>query len=248
MTGTLNIVDLARVQMPPDQCSYLPQETWSLDYRLIRDIEDRNYEELLCRGWRRHGRYFFRPACPHCTKCRSLRIVVERFAPSKSQRRVLRRNEDVRVVVREPSVTPRHLHIFNAWHADMHRRRGWPLRTDTAEEYYEAFLAGRYDFASEFLYLRGRQLVGVGLVDAAPQALSSVYFYHDPEWRDDSPGTFSALQEIRYAQQTGRRHIYLGYWIAECPSMAYKNRFQPHEILERYPADDEEPVWRKVDG
>ena len=125
----------------------------------------------------------------------------------------------------------------------MHHRRGWPLRSDTAEEYDESFLAGRHAFAREFLYLRGRRLIGVGLVDLAPSALSSVYFYHDPEWRAGSPGTFSALQEIRYAQETGRAYVYVGYWIAECQSMSYKNRFQPHEVLQRYVGDGEEPVW-----
>lgn len=243
MTGELNIIDRVRVQMPPDRCSYLPDETWSLDYRLVGGLADRDYQELLRRGWRRHGQYFFRPACPRCTKCRSLRVLVGRFSPSKSERRVLRRNEGIRVVVRAPTITNEHLRIFNAYHADMHRRRGWPSRTETAEEYYDAFLSGRYGFAREFLYLRGTQLLGVGLVDVVPHGLSSVYFYHDPEWRDDSPGTFSALQEIRYAQETARAYLYMGYWIAECQSMSYKNRFRPHEILERYPDDREQPVW-----
>ena len=25
--------------------------------------------------------------------------------------------------------------------------------------------------------------------------------------------------------------------------MSYKSQYRPHEILERYPADDEEPAW-----
>jgi thiamine pyrophosphate-dependent acetolactate synthase large subunit-like protein len=56
-----------------------------------------------------------------------------------------------------------------------------------------------------------------------------------------------SLQEIDHAQQTGRRYCYLGYWIAACPSMAYKSRFGPHQLLDHYPADDEEPVWHDAD-
>lgn len=240
----LDLVDLVRLTSPPAPCSYLPAETASLDYRVLGELSDAEYEELLRRGWRRHGRYFFRPACPACTKCRSLRVDVRRFTPSKSQRRILRRNADVRLIVRPPTVSRAHLRVFNAYHADMHERRGWPLRRDTADEYYGSFLAGDRPFAREFLYVRARRLIGVGLVDLVPHGLSSVYFFHDPAWRDLSPGTYSALREIDYAQQTGRDFLYLGYWIAECPSMAYKNRFTPYELLQRYPADHEPPVWQ----
>jgi len=52
------------------------------------------YRELLRRGWRRFGLDFFRPACPRCVKCRSLRIDVPEFKPSSSQQRNLRRNSE----------------------------------------------------------------------------------------------------------------------------------------------------------
>ncbi|MEZ6064809.1 MAG: hypothetical protein R3B90_03670 [Planctomycetaceae bacterium] len=59
------------------------------------------------------------------------------------------------------------------------------------------------------------------------------------------PGTFTILKEIELCQATGRRYNYLGYWIKECPSMAYKDRFEPYEVLERYVEADEEPVWQE---
>src|SRR5256885_312365 len=86
-------------------------------------------------------------------------------------------------------------------------------------------------------------LVGVGLADITPTALSSVYFFHDPAWRPQSPGVFSILQQLAYAQRHGLRYHYLGYWIAGCPSMAYKAQYRPHELLVGYPPDDVEPTW-----
>jgi arginine-tRNA-protein transferase len=129
----------------------------------------------------------------------------------------------------------------------MHARRGWRFELTTAEEYDSSFLAGKWSFAREFRYWRQGRLIGVGLVDETQSALSSVYFYHDPVWRSRSPGTFSILQEIEYARQTGRRWLYLGYWIAACGSMAYKAGFAPHEVLAQYVADDVEPAWHRFD-
>ena len=51
------------------------------------------------------------------------------------------------------------------------------------------------------------------------------------------------LAELRYAAEHRLDYHYLGYWIAQCPSMAYKSSYGPHQLLQRYVADDEEPQW-----
>lgn len=237
-------IEHLRLVEPERRCSYLPDETASLEYRVVTGLSGEEYRELLRRGWRRHGMQVFRPACPHCVKCRSLRVDVERFAPSKSQRRCVRRNEGVSVVMQRPTVSEEHVRLYNAWHLDMASRRGWRPAVTDIEDYAQGFLAGRAEFAREMLYFREDQLIGVGLVDLLSDGLSSVYFFHDPQWRTLGPGVFSALQEIEYCRSTGRRWWYAGYWIAECPSMAYKADYVPHQILERYVGEDEEPVWR----
>src|SRR5262249_55888185 len=152
----------------------------------------------------------------------------------RSQRRALRHNSQVRVVVQTPTVTTDHLQLYNAYHEDMHRRRGWRWQTMTEESYQETFLAGNHGFAREFLYFDGDRLVGVGLVDLVADALSSVYFFHDPVWRSKALGVFSILQELRLAKELGLRYEYLGYWISECQSMSYKSQYRPHEILQQY--------------
>ena len=228
---------------PPDLCPYLPAQTASLHLRLLTELDANAYDQWLRRGWRRHGLRFFRPCCPICAACRSLRVDVARFRPSKSQRRIWRRNADIQVQVGPPTVTSVHVDLFNAYHEDMHRRRGWPANPIDAQDYWSSFLAGRFRFAREFRYLRGGQLVGVGLVDVTSRSSSSVYFYHQPAWRPHGPGTFSLLAELQYACEQGLRHHYLGYWIADCPSMSYKSRFQPHQLLQRFVDDDEQPTW-----
>jgi arginine-tRNA-protein transferase len=54
------------------------------------------------------------------------------------------------------------------------------------------------------------------------------------------------MRQCQYARRHGLIYQYLGYWIAECPSMAYKSNYRPHEVLARYPADGETPVWERM--
>lgn len=232
--------------MPPQACSYLPGETASLCYRVRPEMSSDEFEHLLARGWRRHGMAFFRPGCPHCRQCVSLRVDVEHFSPTKSQRRCWQRNAAVKCEVAMPALSHEHLRIFNRYHADMNQRRGWPFRETTLEDYANSFLGGRFRFAREFRYWHDRQLIGVGLVDMPGRSSSSSYFYHDPGWRKQALGVFSMLTELEVARRQGIRYHYLGYWIERCPSMTYKSQYGPHELLSAYVDDDQEPVWEPI--
>src|SRR6266851_3419485 len=101
----LPVIDLTRFRTPLYTCSYLPYEIASLEYRILAGVTARAYQDLLQRGWRRFGQDFFRPACPQCVKCRSLRIKVDEFKPSRSQRRAMQHNSRIRVVIQAPTVT-----------------------------------------------------------------------------------------------------------------------------------------------
>lgn len=235
--------ELLRIIEPPRECSYLPLETASLEYRILHGISDQQYEELLRRGWRRFGIHFFRPACANCCRCRSLRVQVQSFIPSKSQRRCEKRNAGMRIEIGRPQVTRAHLDLYNAYHTAMHVAKGWHERNVDIAEYRQSFLEGNWPFAYEMRYYRDHDLVGVGLVDIVPTGMSSIYFYHAPNWRSESPGTYSIMREISHARETDKQFLYLGYWISENRSMNYKASFQPHEILDEYCLDDQEPRW-----
>jgi arginine-tRNA-protein transferase len=55
---------------------------------------------------------------------------------------------------------------------------------------------------------------------------------------------YSLLAELRVGAQLGLAFHYLGYWVAACGSMAYKSRYQPHQLLREYVADDQTPEWQ----
>lgn len=214
-----------------------------MEYRVVDDFSAAQLEHLLERGWRRFGRIAFRPKCRTCRECQSLRVVLSDFRHSKSQRRVLRRMADLDVAIVPPQLTIEHIDLYNRYHLDMHRRRGWPYREITPEGYFESFLDGEFSFCREFQYRLRDQMIAVGIVDMTQNVMSSAYFFHDPDFRHTSPGTWSVLHEIEAGVATGRQWLYMGYYIRDCVSMNYKNRFRPFQTLDAYVNDDSPAVW-----
>ena len=236
--------ELFRIVEPPRRCSYLPSESASLEVRGANEISPAEYADLLARGWRRFGWQIFRPACPQCTACRSIRILAQQFRLTAGQKRVLRKNENVRAELHPLFVARETVELYNRYQRFMHEHRGWALQQASAANYRDMFISGPSELGRQWLYFAEDKLVGVAMMDLAPQAVSLVYFFHEPAWRAQSPGVFSVLNQILYARSNGLLYAYPGYWIEKCQSMNYKNRFRPHEMLDDCVAEGGEPVWR----
>ncbi|TMQ33816.1 MAG: arginyltransferase, partial [Planctomycetota bacterium] len=59
----------------------------------------------------------------------------------------------------------------------------------------------------------------------------AIYFFYDPAERWRSLGTWNVLCILEEARRRGVRHVYLGYYVEGSPSMVYKGRFRPNQIL-----------------
>jgi len=227
---------------PPAQCQYLPDQTASNEYRIIFQISPAAFHQMLMRGWRRFGPMYFRPVCTGCPACVSLRVPVETFTPTKSHRRVLQKCRHIRLEVGTPRMDQQRLDLYARWHAMREAERGWPESPITAAEYQMQFCFP-HPCAREFRYFDGSKLVGIGYVDETAEALSSIYFFFDPDYKHLSLGVASVLCEIATAHERGLKHAYLGSRVLGCVSMEYKSQFRPHELLQGRPADNEMPEW-----
>jgi arginine-tRNA-protein transferase len=244
---------LDRFVEKPHACAYLPGERASLEVRVMLDVSAEETGALLERGWRRFGPIYFRPACASCTECVSLRVEVEPFTPSKSQRRAIRAGARLRRVVGPPRVDAERLDLYARWHADRERVRGWAPNAQDGERYGLEFAfdhpsAREAAFYDDDAASPGR-LVGVGLFDETPTALSAAFFFHDPapEYARMSLGTLNVLMLVEDARAKGLPHVYLGYRVSGCPSLRYKSSFRPHEVLGNRPTSpDDPPAWTKV--
>jgi len=229
----------------PTRCPYLGDRSWQLESRILLDVSAFEMQGMLERGWRRFGPEYFRPTCKGCRECISIRIPVEDFKPSKSQRRALARIRGFSISVGVPVADRERLLLYHAWHRSREATHSWEASPLTMEHYAMQFCFP-HPCALEFSYRDGDRLVAVGIVDATPNALSSVYFYHHPDYRQWSVGIGSVLVELEYARACGIRHIYLGYRVGGCRSLAYKDQFRPHELLLDRPAENEFASWVRV--
>lgn len=212
-------------------CPYLPGRVARMPlYRQLRRLTLDETDARLFQSERRVGVCLYRTACPTCSACEGIRVPVATFQPSRSQRRVAKRWEGhARIEIGPPSLTDDKLALFNR-----HKQERDLATGDDAEMSslgYASWLVYTCTLTVEMRYYYDDVLVGVGIVDLGRTAASSVYFYFDPDRADLSPGVFSVLQELELCRRTGREHLYLGLFVADCSRLAYKGDYRPHERL-----------------
>jgi arginine-tRNA-protein transferase len=218
-------------------CPYLPGIQARSEAYAVEQLNGTVYERLLARGFRRSGFIVYRPRCRTCRECHSIRIAADQFVPSRSMRRIWRRNADVRVDLGKPEPTNEKFELFCRYLDAQH--------DETMDRSYESFCDFLYDSPMdtlEFRYRIGNRLIGLGLADRWSRGLSSVYMYFDPGFSDRSLGTFSVLWEVEFCRSEGLPYYYLGYYVAGSGKMAYKSRFRRNEILV---GDDRWVVFRE---
>lgn len=186
------------------------------------------YQGLMDRRFRRSGRVVYRPSCEHCALCVPIRLHVESFVPSTSQRRALEKNLDVEVSFSPPVLSEEKQELYRRYQAERH---GKSSDDAPGEDELHRFLYDSPTTTIEGEYRVDGRLVGVSICDVTDEALSAVYFYYDPAEHKRSLGVFSALKELEQALQFGCEYYYLGYWIEGCRKMDYKAAFAAHELL-----------------
>ena len=194
-----------------------------------RDMDD--FHIYLAKGYRRIGPIFYRNMCKRCDECMPLRIETEQFVVSRSQRRTLRDNDDIRVeILNGPTLTAEKALLYRRYVQSKHGEKAGddpidPLIVLQSIHYgYPATIEMDY-------YLEGR-LMGVGIVDEGKDALSSNYFYYDTDCLEKRPGVFSILKEIELARTLAKKYYYLGFCIEKNRKMSYKKFFRPNQILD----------------
>lgn len=233
---------------PPRPCVYLPDRLASLETRVMLDVTSAELDTLLPRGVRRFGPVYFRPVCPSCQACVSIRVPVATFTPSATQRRTLKRNlARFRVMIGRPTVDDTRLSLYKKWHAFRESERGWGPSPLDHESYFLEFGFPHPSVREVAIYDDegpAPRLVGIGICDHTQHCWSAVYFFYDPDYARHSLGTFNVLVQIEHARTLGIEHVYLGFWVEGCASMAYKATFRPHELMRRRPEGDELPRWQ----
>jgi arginine-tRNA-protein transferase len=214
-------LDFYQDQLHP--CSYLSeQQARNIYPDPNRPVNKQLYSYLIQHGFRRSGDHVYRPHCPACSACVPVRIDTQRFKANRSQRRCLKKNQDISIKMRPASFNPEHFDLYRRYLAHRHAGGGMD---DPTEENYHNFLLSSWSDTGLIEFSLESTVVAVAVTDFVSNGASAFYTFFDPAYSDRSLGTFAILKQIAIARDYQLDWLYLGYWIQQCQKMNYKTRF-----------------------
>lgn len=190
-------------------------------------------------GFRRSQGVAYRPSCAGCAACVSVRVITDEFVPNATQRKLLRRNEDLEVSACRPWATDEQFQLLRRYLGARHPGGGM---AGMDEEDYADMVEHSPVNSHVIEYrtpsvggVRG-QLVGASLTDRQADGLSMIYSFFDADGDDPATarpglGNYIIMDHILRARDSGLPYVYLGYWVKGSARMAYKTRYRPIEML-----------------
>ncbi|MFN0263420.1 arginyltransferase [Tepidamorphus sp. 3E244] len=234
----------------PTPCPYLPGRYERKVFTQLAGERAPELNDILTQGgFRRSQSIAYRPACEGCRACVSVRIRVDEFEPTRSHKRLLKKNRDIIGEDRAPISDAEQYALFRDYLLSRHDGGG--MADMSVLDY--GMMVEDSPVTSRLIAYRGRgpdsAITGLGqgalyacaLTDELHDGLSMVYSFFDTDLAARSLGTFMILDHIERARKRGLPFVYLGYWVRDSDKMGYKIGFRPQEHL--LPGG-----WREVDA
>jgi leucyl-tRNA---protein transferase len=214
----------------PQPCPYLDGRLERKLFTALQGDHAQKLNDTLSKqGFRRSQNVLYRPSCAECSACLSARIRVADFAPSRTHRKLMRRNADLVRNASSPWATEDQFALFRRY-LDARHADGGMADMDIFE--FAAMIEETPVKSRVIEYQRGEggDLAAVCLTDVFDDGLSLVYSFYDPDQPERSLGTHIILDHVAIAREAGLPYVYLGYWVPGSRKMGYKAGFPALEI------------------
>jgi arginine-tRNA-protein transferase len=220
----------------PFPCGYLENLTaQSLIATPHHLINAKIYNHLIQNGFRRSGKFAYRPHCESCNACLPVRLLVNEFVPNRSQRRAAKLHQNLSVSILPLAFSEEHFALYSTYQTSRHSGGG--MDQATADQYHDFLVQSNIDsmmieFRSSEAHENGK-LKMVSVVDIVSDGISAVYTFFDTGDTATSYGTYNVLWQIEWCRSLQLPYLYLGYWIEKSQKMVYKQNFAPQQGLIR---------------
>ena len=217
----------------PQACPYLDGRRERKLFTALQGEHATTLNNTLSKqGFRRSQNVLYRPSCAECSACLSARIRVADFEPSKSQRRIIKRNRVLQREATSPWATEEQYDLFRRYLESRHADGGmadmdiFEFAAMIEETPVKSRVIEYWDRSGD-----EEELIATCLTDVLDDGLSMVYSFYNPDLARQSLGTYIILDHVRIAQEAGLPYVYLGYWVPGSPKMGYKAGFSALEVF-----------------
>lgn len=206
----------------------------------LAEVTDEMFDVMLANGWRRSSHFFYRYNLEtdildenRLLKILSLRIVLENFNMSKSQQKIWKRNQNLRVSWHSNSPSREHHALF-----ELHKQRFISRVPESLFDFISHTHAYQPTRGNIIDVFDGDKLIASSFVDITTNSLSSIYAMFNPNYKARSLGIFTMLVEILLAMHLKKAFYYPGFAHEESSFYDYKKRFNALESF------DWQGIWK----
>lgn len=211
------------------RCSYLAdRQSRNIFVDPSIEMDQSLLNALNLNGFRRSGQLVYRPDCLSCNACKATRVLCDQFILSKSQKRIVKRNQDLQLSVIVPDSGAKFYQLYERYISLRHK--DGDMYPPTSRQFSD-FLCNDFGNTRFLLAHKDNKLVACMVFDILANALSAVYCFYEPELEHRSLGRFMILTLIRLTQSLKMPYNYLGYWVDGSSKMDYKKNYGPLEVF-----------------
>ena len=220
----------------PYKCGYLPNKLAQSLIASPQHLIDANiYSGLITQGFRRSGKFAYRPHCENCRACIAVRLILSEFAPSRSQKRAYKQHSDLTAQIYPLHFNQQHFELYESYqslrHLDETASETSATAKDEAEQYRQFLCQSNVESLMIEFKNANNQVKIVSVVDIVKDGISAVYTFYDATEAKASFGTYSIMWLAEWTKGLNLPYLYLGYWIKDSQKMAYKQQFKPQQKL-----------------
>jgi len=212
-----------------EPCPYLTNRDEKKIFLIMDDINKSNeYEHLIKSGFRRSHNILYNQVCADCNLCKSIRINVNNFKLSKSNKRVLNKNKNLFIKKLSNNPSKEQFILFKKYLEFKHNDS--EMNEMNFQDYCKMFDSKGIN-TKIYEYFYEGELAGCVISDFLEGSISMVYSFYSEIFLKNSFGKYVILDHFRLAKDLDMDYVYLGYWVEGSTKMEYKNSFNSSEVL-----------------